>query len=155
MAKRKRIVWDDSATAAENARSKLPALMQSYFEEGRKLVNGDASSDGLHRFRLGTKRLRYTLEFFRPCYGPGFETRLGALRKVQDCLGEISDCTATRQLVAAILPVRTVERKQIERFLGGRAQGKAAQFRRHWQKAFDVPGEERRWRNYLARGVKS
>lgn len=151
MAKRKRIVWDDSASAAESARKKLPALVQSYFEEGRKLAEGEASQEALHRFRLRTKRLRYTLEFFRSCYGPGFETRLGALRKVQDYLGEISDCTATRQLAAAALPARTAERRQVERFLASRAQWKAAQFRRHWQKVFDVPGEDRRWRNYLSR----
>lgn len=155
MAKRKRIVWDDSGTAAASARLKLPPLVQSYFEQGRKLAQGNASPPALHLFRLKTKRLRYTLEIFRSCYGPGLETRLAALRKVQDCLGEISDCAAARQLTAAILPPRSPERKAIEHFLLGRTEWRAAQFRRHWQKVFDIPGEDRRWRNYLARPASS
>ena len=151
MPKSNRIDWDDSATAGQNARLKLPALAQSFFEAGRRLANLNASEAALHRFRLRTKRLRYTLEFFRFCYGPGLERRLEVLREIQDCLGEISDCAVARELAAQTLAPRSAERQQADRFLRARARRKAAQFRRYWRVVVDVPGEERRWRNYLSR----
>ena len=65
------ISWDDSSTASANARAKLPAMLQAYFEEGRKLTGAEFTNARMHRFRLETKGLRYTLELFRACYGPG------------------------------------------------------------------------------------
>jgi CHAD domain-containing protein len=151
MAKSNRIEWDEVASAAENARRKLPALAQSFFETGRKLAGGKASEAALHRFRLSAKRLRYTLEFFRFCYGPGLDDRLAVLREIQSCLGEISDCAVTRELAAATLPGRSAERVAADRFLQRRARQKAAQFRRYWRRVVDVPGADRRWRSYFAR----
>ena len=45
----------------------------------------------LHRMRIGAKRLRYALELFEPCWGPGisiFATKVAAL---QSSLGELHD----------------------------------------------------------------
>jgi CHAD domain-containing protein len=151
MAKGGRKTWDESASAAENARRTLPALAQAYFEAGRKLAHASTSDDALHRFRLRTKRLRYTLEFFQSCYGPGLESRVEMLRQIQDCLGEISDCTVTRTLTAGKLPAHSAERQAIDGYLRRRAQQKTAQFRRYWRRVVDRLGEDRRWRNYLAR----
>jgi CHAD domain-containing protein len=151
MPKSNRIDWDDSATAGQNARLKLPSLVQSFFRTGRKVADPSSSEAALHQFRLRAKRLRYTLEFFRFYYGPGLERRLAVLREIQGCLGEISDCAVTRELTARTLAPRSAERQQADRFLRGRARRKAAQFRRYWREVVDVPGEERRWRNYLSR----
>jgi CHAD domain-containing protein len=148
MAKPTRVSWNDAANAAENTRLKLPVLALAYFRAGRKLAAGVYSAKAYHQFRLKTKRLRYTLEFFRPCYGPGLAMRLAALRKLQDCLGDISDCEAARDLVKTAPPE---ERKQAERHLRARIRRRAAQFRRDWQREFDAAGEERRWRAYLSR----
>src|SRR5690348_1049552 len=96
---RDQIVWDASKSAEKNASEQLPLLAQEYFLAGRALFQGEPASGVLHRFRLETKRLRYTLELFRSCYGPGLDRRLDALRNIQDFLGELNDCAATQKLV--------------------------------------------------------
>jgi Flp pilus assembly CpaE family ATPase len=95
---------------------------------------------------LDTKRLRYTLELFRPCYGPGLEARLQGLQRVQQLLGEVNDAVAT----AALLPMGARGR----RFLENRAVAKAREFRKHWAEAMDAPGQEDRWTAYLSRSAR-
>lgn len=132
--------WDESASAAANARLKLPAQAAKYFRAGRKLAGAKFAYPAFHRFRLRTKRFRYTLEFFRFCYGPALDELLADLRRIQDCLGAISDCETARLLAGD---------KAFERYLRTRAERKARQFQRHWRKALD-PAEVR-WSRYLAR----
>ncbi|MDD1719440.1 MAG: CHAD domain-containing protein [Methanoregulaceae archaeon] len=45
-----------------------------------------------HALRIDVKRLRYTLEAFAPLYPDGLKDRIGALREIQDLLGEMHDC---------------------------------------------------------------
>lgn len=151
MAKGYSIRWDDSVTAGENARLKLPALVERYFEDGRRLMGSDASADALHKFRLKTKRVRYTLEFFRVWYGPGLVERLASMRKLQDFLGELSDCATARALAEEILPGNPPECRQVQTYLTEHAKKQTAALRRYWRQVFDKPGEQRRWQNYLAR----
>lgn len=150
MAKGYRIRWDDTATAAENARAKLPAMIERYFNEGRELAAGETSPGDLHKFRLKTKRVRYTIEFFSAWYGPGLAQRLASIRKLQNFLGEISDCATALALAERILPANSPERRQAETWLAERSKKQAAAFRRYWRQVFDKSGEQRRWRNYLA-----
>jgi CHAD domain-containing protein len=138
--------WDGRESVAENARRKLPPLAKSYFEEGRLLMRGGWSSAEFHQFRLRTKRLRYTLEMFRSCYGPGLERCLGALRGLQDFLGEISDCATIEQLTR-----RSRDRRRIDRLLAARTRAATRGLKKHWREEFDRPGEEQRWTGYLAR----
>ena len=141
---RPRIVWDPSKSAEKNASQKLPLLAQEYFLAGRALFQAEPSSEVLHRFRLETKRFRYTLELFRPCYGPGLDRRLDALRNIQDFLGEINDCAATQKLVGK-------QDKKISSFLKHRLSQKRGAVRSYWQQTFDAAGKERWWTDYLAR----
>jgi CHAD domain-containing protein len=145
------IPWDDSSTASANARARLPAMVQAYFEEGRKLTGAELPNARMHRFRLETKGLRYTLELFRACYGPGLERYLAALRKIQDCLGAINDYETSKALIAARLPRTAPERIKMERVLTARAKRKSLEFRRYWQQTFDKPGVMQRWRKYFSR----
>ncbi len=151
MAKGYRIRWEESETAAQNARLKLPAMVERYFDDGRAVVAGEASPDELHKFRLKTKRLRYTIEFFRAWYGPGLAERLASIRRIQNFLGEISDCATALAIAQRILPADSPVRQKVESHLTERAKEQTAAFRRYWQQVFDKPGEQRRWRNYLAR----
>ncbi len=151
MAKGYRIRWDESTTAGENVRLKLPAMVERYFDDGRALVAGEASPDELHKFRLKTKRVRYTLEFFRASYGPVLAERLASIRKIQNFLGEISDCATALAVAQRILPADSRDRQKVESHLAERAKGQTAAFRSYWRQVFDKPGEQRRWRNYLAR----
>ena len=147
----KKLKWDESLNAAGNARVILPRMAVAYFENGRKLAQDPPSASELHGFRLDTKALRYTLELFRPCYGPGLERRLAVLRKIQTYLGEINDYATTIQLVAARLPEDDAERPRIQRLLEARARRKTAEFRRYARQLFRDAGEERRWSAYLSR----
>ena len=151
MAKRKQTVWNETETAARNARRELPGIAADYFQHGRRLFGGEASPAALHRFRLRSKRFRYTLELFRACYGPTFEKRLQSLRQIQQFLGEINDCDATRRIVAAGMPKASRLKLRIERFLEKRTQGRTDACRRYWREVFDASGQESAWRNYLAR----
>jgi len=140
----RRIVWDASKSAKENASQKLPPLAHEYFRAGRALFHAESSSEVLHRFRLETKRFRYTLELFRPCYGPGLDRRMDALRNIQDFLGEINDCAATKKLVGR-------QDTKIVSFLERRLSQKRGAVRAYWQQTFDAAGQEHWWTDYLAR----
>jgi len=141
-----RAKWDERTGAAASARRELPKLAADYFARARKLLAGDPPPAKLHGMRLDTKRLRYTLELFRPCYGPGLEARLEGLRRVQQMLGEVNDSVAA----AALLPKGARGRP----FLENRAEAKAREFRQHWAEAMDAPGQAERWMAYLTRNVR-
>jgi hypothetical protein len=143
--------WVESASVAGNARRVLPPLAEAYFQAGRALTASKATLAALHRFRLASKRFRYTLEIFGPCYGPGLETRLAGVRKIQQHLGDINDCAATGDLLRQQLPRRAPLLARMERFLRGRTVQKVARFNAFWRGTFDKPGELERWTNYLAR----
>lgn len=138
-------------SAGENARTRLPSVAQGYFKAGRTLMDGDPPAAALHRFRLKTKRFRYTLEMFRGCYGPQVERYLAQLRKIQDWLGAINDSATTGKLVAATMRRHSPEWTRFSRFLLERTQENVAEFQSYWKGIFDKPGEEQRWVRYLSR----
>ena len=131
-----------SKSAAENARLVLPKMAHKYFEAGRKAIEGKRPPEKLHGFRLETKRFRYTLEFFRPLYGPNLDRYLKALRELQGALGKVSDYQAIQRVLASDGELK----KQIEHTL----KGKVKDLRHIWR-AFDSEGQLKRWRTYLAR----
>jgi CHAD domain-containing protein len=144
MAKHDQPSWDSARSAEENASRKLPPLAREYFRAGRELFAIKPTVGAFHKFRLETKRFRYTLELFRPCYGPGLEARLKLLRKIQDLLGEINDCATTQKLLGA-------HPDRISNFLERRMALKARALRMWWRQTFDGAGHEIWWTNYLAR----
>jgi len=146
MSKPKRATWEPGAGAAANARRELPRLAADYFAEVRQTLAENPPPPELHRVRLATKRLRYTLELFRPCYGPGLETRLAALHVIQYLLGEVNDSVAA----AKLLPKSMRAREFVER----RGEAKAEEFRKHWAEVFDAPGQERLWTGFLRRKAR-
>jgi len=148
---KKRLLWDESASASSNAGVRLPAMLEAYFDQGRKLAARSSSVSPMHPFRLETKALRYTLELFRPCFGPGLEGFLLSLRRIQDCLGALNDYATTRDLIAARLPKHAPDRQKMDRILTARAKRKSLEFRRYWRRTFDKPGEDQRWMNYVSR----
>jgi len=152
--KRHQFDWDEGVDAAANARTNLSPLLASYFTHMRKLLGKNPSPPELHRLRLETKKLRYTLELFRPCYGPGLETRLAQLRNLQRMLGEVNDSAATVQLLGKSMRP-SAERTRVETFLGTRAAEKAEAFRKHWTEVFDAQGCEGWWTTYLERQARA
>jgi len=147
MAKPKAITWTASSSVAENAIAHLPGLALQYFRNGRALSQKRLSPRTLHRFRLETKRFRYTLELFRPCYGPGLDQRIEKLREIQNQLGEINDCAATIEMLGRAHP-------SFATFLKRRMAAKMGALHSYWQRTFDAAGQETWWTNYLLRFVK-
>ena len=151
MAKAKKIKWHKDASAAENARLRLPKLARGFFAEVRKTLASDPPPEKLHALRLASKRFRYTLELFRPCYAKGLEQRIKALKKVQDLLGDCNDAVASLPRVEAALGGNRAEKARMRKWLGAMAARKAAEFRTHWTEDFDAPGREQWWTAYLER----
>jgi CHAD domain-containing protein len=143
------IQWDERRAAAANARRILPGLAADYFREVRGFLEKDREPRELHRMRLAAKRLRYTLELFRPCYGKGLEQRLAVLKELQDALGDVNDAVVTSGMLG-----HKAGRKAGP-YLTARLEEKAAEFRRHWAESFDAPEREVWWTGYLRKSARS
>jgi CHAD domain-containing protein len=154
MANLPQIAWNQRASPEANARRELPRLTVDFFAKVRAALAARPSPEQLHRVRLAAKRIRYTLELFRPCYGPGLESRIERLRSLQQVLGEINDCAATRRLLASRMPVSR-QRAKVERFLAARLRKKTAELRKLWSEVLDAPGQEVGWTQYLARNARA
>ena len=146
MARNRRFEWDEKNRVLPNARRELPPLIAAYFSRVRKVLANDGSPRKLHKLRLASKRLRYTLELFRPCYPAGLEERLDTLRKLQDSLGEVNDAVASARLLRDALK----RQQKVRKFLDDRAAEQAREFARYWQETFDAPGREAWWTDFLA-----
>ena len=116
-------------------------MARKYFQAGRDALSAKRSLDDLHGFRLQTKRFRYTLELFRPAYGPQLDRYLKALRELQGALGKVSDYQAIQRVVHDDRLLQTEIRLALKR--------KGKDLRHEWR-AFDSAGELKRWRTYLA-----
>ena len=131
-----------SRSAAGNAQVLLPKLAQKYFKAGRKAADGKRSPKQLHGFRLITKQFRYSLELFRPVYGPSMDLRLAALRGLQHVLGKLSDYRSARELLGSD--------KSLDSKIEHAMNEQLKEFHKEWMK-FDTEGELKRWKAYLAR----
>jgi CHAD domain-containing protein len=129
-----------SQSAAANAQEVLPKMARKYFHAGRKAMRSKPGE--LHRFRIETKRFRYTLELFRPVYGPLLDRYIERLRHLQSVLGKVSDYQAIQRVVAAD--------SQLELRLRQELKKRVKDLRREW-KDFDTDGALKRWRLYLGR----
>jgi CHAD domain-containing protein len=145
MTKRPQIRWGPHTAAAANARRHLPRLAREYFAEARTLLQDVSDPAGLHRLRLISKRLRYTLELFRPCYPSALSERLEALKRLQGLLGDINDAVVSAQLIGE-MPGSVRMRHYLEEV----AVRKAEEFRTEWRNHFDAPGSELQWIEMLA-----
>jgi len=134
------IRWLRSRSAAANAAARLPELAADFFSAGRALAAADSGPAEAHQFRIRTKRLRYTLELFQPCYGAGLKRRLDSLRGIQQLLGELNDLATIARLA---------NRPAIEELMKERVTAKIGEFRRLWGEQFDRPGAEADWKRYL------
>ncbi|MBV8902920.1 MAG: CHAD domain-containing protein [Acidobacteriia bacterium] len=149
-----KVEWDEKADSLVNARTLLPKLVTNYFALGRELLAANPPPPELHALRLASKKLRYTLELFKSCYGPGFQARIDALKLLQQMLGEINDTVAAERTIGNMLVAETAESRRAVQSLRKRGEAKAQEFRKHWTAVFDAPGQERWWTEYLARQAR-
>jgi len=135
--------WASAPDASSVAAAILPRMTKKYFEAGRKAAaDRKPSPRDLHRVRLRTKRLRYSLELFRPIYGASLDRYLNPLRNIQDVLGKLSDYHTVRELFAG--------HPHLEDKMDRAANRQLQVFRKTWA-AFDSKGQIERWMKYLAR----
>jgi CHAD domain-containing protein len=149
MGKGAKIGWKPRGSVAANARKLLPGVAAAYFAEARTLLEQVSDPAGLHRLRLISKRLRYTLELFRRCYPGELDERIDALKRVQDLLGEINDAVVTAGLIG-----RGAGSVRMQRYLEELAAEKAAAFRSEWTERFDASGAEAWWTDFLSSAAR-
>ena len=145
MARHLKVEWAPRSRPDINARRHLPQIVAAYFAEARDLLQEVSTPAGLHRLRLISKRLRYTLELFRPCYPPALDERIAALKGVQELLGDINDAVVTAHLIED-MPGSA----RMQAYLQELAARKADEFRTEWRNRFDAPGSESWWMDFLS-----
>lgn len=143
--------WNPALTVAENARAQLPAALQRYLEFGDALVAGDVHPRELHRLRLATKHIRYSIEVFAELFGPRIQELLKILRETQQRLGAISDATATGAWLKKQSLSREPEAVRLTEYLEEQASNHSSSFVDFWRKHFGDLAERQRWLIYLER----
>ena len=123
--------WKLDESSEENLRRILPALAEEFFVAGAAAAVPGAALPDLHRFRLSSKRFRYTLELFDGFYATEVSRGATVLKGVQDRLGAINDCAVTMKLPS--LDRRAVS--AIGKLLGPRI----LEFREYWESEFRPP----------------
>lgn len=150
MKKKTSMEWDAMAGAGDNVRRQMPAVVAEFFRLGREAAGAGGEAVRLHAFRLAAKRFRYTLELFRPLYGPGLDARIEAVRKIQSMLGDRQDfAVLSARLRNTLMPSDAL--LEALRACDEKGRGLEKRFEAYWRNEFDVPGAEPRWVRYLVR----
>ena len=143
--------WDSTRTISENAAVVLPRLARKFFSRGRKLIHLETPDQKLHDFLLRARRFRYTLELFKPCYGPTFDEHVRAIKRLQDHLGTMNDCAATLDLLETPGLRNQKGAQQLRDALKRRISNERAGLFAYWQRHFAGEDVEKRWMDYLER----
>ena len=70
----------------------LPKMAEDFLKRGERVATKRPDLARLHKFRIQTKRLRYSLEIMQPALGEGAGAWNEPLQAVQKVLGQINDC---------------------------------------------------------------
>ncbi len=84
-------------TLSEAAHKVLPHRLAevAFYAE---VLNDSLNIEGHHELRKSLKRLRYTLEFFAPCWASEVKTSIKTITGLQDLLGEMNDRAVLREV---------------------------------------------------------
>jgi CHAD domain-containing protein len=136
----------DAPPAKDAASRILPRTLKDYLRHGARAARQEASAKELHRFRIATKEIRYTLDLFAPLYGEAIGELAAKLRKIQNHLGAIHDCTATATLIE---DAETSGQKEILRAIDKRRKEKTDRFLRDYHREFEDENTIRKWNKAL------
>jgi len=136
-------------SAREHAVRLLPRLARKFFRAGDREVKPGAAPGRIHAFRIRTKRFRYSLEFFRRCYGQPLDSHLKRIKELQDSLGAVTDCWSTQRLYHGTFPTALVRSPKLRAALDGRLTEMLAAACRHWSSTFQEVGLRQRMLRYL------
>lgn len=139
----------------DTAMQMLPPIAGKHFKRGEKAARVKTSPHELHRFRIATKKFRYTLDLFAPLYGDSVASLTDGLKNIQTLLGDINDYETVNRMISQVTPpdpppdgaasliaagiVATIEKMQRE---------KAEEFRVQWGQTFTAVNV-RRWKKLL------
>jgi len=70
---------------------RVQETLDAFFSSGAAAYSPD-DVEGHHRMRIAAKKLRYMIEVFRPLYADKLRPAIGALKRLQEILGELHDC---------------------------------------------------------------
>lgn len=133
--------WKPSRNVIENARRVFPKMLAKYLKQGRKAVDGERSPEELHKFRIKTKRFRYTAELFRPVYGDALAHELEPVKEIQTVLGKLHDY----HIIAETLEGTRDAQAKLDRL----TKKKRKEFQEQWA-AFDSDDRPKQWESLLA-----
>src|SRR5215218_9364543 len=119
LARRTRIVsraWsvddvDPNAPVLDNARRVLSVRIAEFYSF-EPIVPHPELSEALHDLRISAKRLRYTLELFRPQFGKTGERQIERVKAIQEELGALHDHDVRIELIGDELSRLMVEQSQ-------------------------------------------
>ena len=102
---------DPDASVMENARRVL-AVRIAEFYSFEPIVPQPDLSEALHDLRISAKRLRYTLELFRPVFGKAGERQIEQVKMIQETLGTLHDHDVRIDLIGDELSRLMVEQSR-------------------------------------------
>jgi CHAD domain-containing protein len=132
------------APVARTARQMLPGMTQDFLGRGDEAASVKAHPRELHRFRLASKKFRYTLELFMPLCGTSLNPKLEAIRRVQTLLGDINDFETVRDMLGQYEGAETVIA-----WLKKRQRKRLVEFREYWATTFASAEERQSWIDFL------
>jgi hypothetical protein len=102
---------DPDAPVIDNARRVL-AVRIAEFYSFEPIVSHPELSVALHDMRISAKRLRYTLELFRPQFGKAGERQIERVKAIQELLGTLHDYDVRIDLIGDELSQLMVEQSR-------------------------------------------
>src|SRR5829696_3837948 len=102
---------DPGAPVIENARRVL-AVRIAEFYSFEPVVSHPELSEALHDLRISAKRLRYSLELFRPQFGKAGERQIERVKTIQEILGTLHDHDVRIDLIGDELSRLMVEQSR-------------------------------------------
>lgn len=102
---------DPGASVLDNARRVL-AVRIAEFYSFEPVVPHPELSEALHDLRISAKRLRYTLELFRPQFGKPGDRQIERVKAVQEALGMLHDHDVRINLIGDELSRLMVEQSR-------------------------------------------
>jgi CHAD domain-containing protein len=105
-----RVELEINRTAAKNgsgqrafpqaAQHTVRKMATKFLTLGKKAASQETSPQEVHRFRIASKKFRYTLELVEPFYGGALNPWLERVKEVQSVLGDANDCETVRRMAS-------------------------------------------------------
>ena len=106
---------DPQEPVLDNARRVLAVRIAELYSY-EPVVPYPELSEALHDMRISAKRLRYTLELFRPQFGKAGERQIERVKSIQEVLGTLHDHDVRIELIGDELSRLMVEQSQKTRW---------------------------------------